>query len=511
MWDLWQPKESSICSRPSFGVANQSDAFIVSACKYFPGRIRLANIDKTEHILLEGLQVAGAIEFIGTWGWPPFRSVSSSTLRFIAHDLTIDKVDIPNSWSFPRLKSIHTLNLKNISSPLKIELSEQVVVDNANIEDVQFASGLLPNMGTVESLRVVDNTGLKLVDLSNTSNFHIQAPPSDFSLQVYSSAKSFLLWEIYGAAGVHIPAVEFCGRLTLASNHFSSFSAPKLEYVQEYFAITSNDNLRSVSLPLLQRVALLQRTESFYDNSDTPVGNSSLKVTGNRNLQNVSMPALIRADKDLEISGSKHLMHISLTSLAELRGRLAVINGTFTVIPLPSLKILSPSLRGAMKNGTWNCSRTPSELGSIDTPGGSLACLDFDPRVKYAPVLENVGPKHGLTSIFIAPSIIFGILLAICIIIFVKNRMRSVFAFETTKPMSFSILSSHRTRIENMPELMTVERPVELSDPWQEMYELEATEYHELDSLPINPASMNTSYSVIQNPHLNDWGQTDAP
>ncbi|TEY65805.1 hypothetical protein BOTCAL_0136g00270 [Botryotinia calthae] len=66
-------------------------------------------------------------------------------------------------------------------------------------------------------------------------------------------------------------------------------------------------------------------------------------------------------------------------------------------------------------------------------------------------------------------------------------------------------------RIENIPELMTVERPVELSDPWQEMYELEAMEYHELDSSPINPTLIDTSYSATQNPYLNGLGQTDAP
>ncbi|TGO92042.1 hypothetical protein BPOR_0012g00410 [Botrytis porri] len=193
------------------------------------------------------------------------------------------------------------------------------------------------------------------------------------------------------------------------------------------------------------------------------------------------MPALIRVDKGLEIS--------------EICGRLAVINGTFIKIPLPYLKSLSPSLPGAMRNGTWNCSRIPSELESIGTPGGSLACLDVSSRMQYAPVLEKIGSKHGFSSIFVAP-IIFGILLAICIMISVKNCMRSVFVFESTKPMLFNILSSHRTRIENMPELMTVDRPVELSDPWQEIHELEATEYHDLDSLPINPTSMDTSYSV---------------
>ncbi|KAF5874989.1 putative cell surface gpi-anchored protein [Botrytis fragariae] len=499
---LTEPKEGSICSRFSFGVKDQAGASMVSACKYFPGRIYVADTDKNEHISFEGLEVAGSIEY-QFWG-PPFRSVSSSTLRFIANNLTIANVDIPNSWSFPRLESIHTLDLRNISSPLKIGFSEKVVVGHVNIDDVQFASGLLPNMDTVNSLRVISNPGLKLVDLSNTSHFHIQAPPSDFSLQVYSSAKSFLSGEIYGAAGVHMPAVEFCGRLTLASNHFSSYSALKLEYVQGNFEITGNDNLRSVSLPLLQRVAVLEYSASFYSSNNTPIGNSSLKVTGNRNLQNISMPALIHVDKDLEISGSKDLTHVNLTSLAEIRGRLAVMNGTFTKIPLPSLKILSPSLLGAMKNGTWNCSRIPSELGSIDTPGGSLGCLDFSPRTRYAPVLENIGSKHGSSSIFVAPSIIFGILVVICIIISVKNCMRSVFVFESTKPMSFNILSSHRTNIENMPELMTVERPVELSDPWQEIYELEATEYHELDSLPINPTSMETSYLVIQNLFLND-------
>ncbi|THV54196.1 hypothetical protein BGAL_0032g00240 [Botrytis galanthina] len=506
---LTEPKDGSICSRSFFNAADQAEASIVSACRYFPGRIFLADTDKNEHISLEGLQVAGAI-VSGNWG-PPFRSVSSSTLRFIAHDLTIANVDIPNSWSFPRLKAIHTLNLKNISSPLKIEFPETVVVENANIENVRFASDFLPNMGAVHSLQAIDNPGLKLIDVSNASYFHVQAPPSDPSLKVYSSAKTFFNGEIYGATEVHMPALEFCGMLTLASNHFTSYSAPKLEYVQEIFEIIGNDNLRTVSLPLLQRVALFEHSESFYIGNNIPIGNSSLKVTGNRNLQDISMPALIHVDKDLEISGSKDLMHINLTSLAEIRGRLAVINGTFTKIPLPSLKILSPSLHGAMKNGTWNCSRIPSELGSINTPGGSLACLDFSPRTKYAPVLENIGSKHGSSPIFVAPSIIFGILLAICMIIFVKNRMRSAFVFEPTKPMSFNILSSHRTRIENMPELMTVERPVELSDPWQEMYELEATEYHELDSLPINPTSMETSYSVIQYPFFNNLGQTDAP
>ncbi|KAF7922575.1 uncharacterized protein EAE98_008101 [Botrytis deweyae] len=501
---LAEPKDGSICSRSFFNDADQAEASIVSACKYFPGRIFLADTDKNEHILLEGLQVAGAI-VSGYWG-PPFRSVSSSTLRFIAHDLTIANDDIPNSWSFPRLKAMHTLNLKNISSPLKIEFSENVVVENANIENVPFASGFLPNMGAVHSLQAIDNPGLKLIDLSNASYFHIQAPPSDPSLKVYSSAKTFFNGEIYGATEVHMPVLEFCQSLILAANYFSSYLAPKLEYVQENFEITSNENLRSVSLPLLQRIALLEHSESFYNSSDTPVGNSSLKIAGNRNLQNISMPVLTRVDKDLEISGSKDLTHVDLTSLAEIRGRLAVINGTFTKIPLPSLKTLSPSLLGAMKNGTWNCSHIPSELGSIDTPGGSLACLDFSPRTKYAPVSENVGSKHGSSSIFVAPSIIFAILLAICIIISVKNCMRSVFVFEPTKPMSFNILSSYRTRIENMPELMTVERPVELSDPWQEMYELEATEYHELDSLPINLTSMETSYSVIQNPLLNDLG-----
>ncbi|TGO17256.1 hypothetical protein BTUL_0019g00460 [Botrytis tulipae] len=316
-------------------------------------------------------------------------------------------------------------------------------------------------MGAVHFLRAINNPGLKLIDSSNASHFHIQAPPSNSSLQVYSSAQTFFDGEIYGAAEVHMPALEFCHSLILAANYFSSYSAPKLEYVQGNLEITGNDNLRTISLPLLQRVALLEHR--------------------NRNLQDISMPALIHVDKDLEISGSKDLMHINLTSLAEIRGRLAVINGTFTKIPLPSLKILSPSLHGAMKNGTWNCSRIPSELGSIDAPGGSLSCLDFSPRTKYAPVLENVGSKHGSSSIFVAPSIIFGILLAICMIIFLKNCMRSAFVFETTKPMSFNHLSSHRTMIENIPELMTVERPVELSDPWQEMYELEATEYHELD------------------------------
>ncbi|TGO35824.1 hypothetical protein BHYA_0145g00260 [Botrytis hyacinthi] len=308
-----------------------------------------------------------------------------------------------------------------------------------------------------------------------------------------------------------MPALEFCHNLILAANYFSSYAAPKLEHVQGNLQITGNDNLRTVSLPLLQRVALLEHSESFYSGNNTPFGNSSLKVTGNRNLQDISMPALIHVDQDLEISGSKDLMHINLTSLAEIRGRLAVINGTFTKIPLPSLKILSPSLHSAMKNGAWNCSRISSELGSIDAPGRSLSCPDFSPRTKYAPVLENIGSKHGSPSIFVAPSIIFGILLAICMIIFVKNRMRSVFVFESTKPMSFNVLSSHRTRIENMPKLMTVERPVELSDPWQEMYELQATEYHELDSLPIIPTSMEKSYSVTQNPLLNDLGQTDAP
>ncbi|KAF7925308.1 hypothetical protein EAE99_006172 [Botrytis elliptica] len=472
---LAEPKDGSICSRSFFNVADQAEASIVSSCKYFPGRIFLADTDKNEHILLQGLQVAGAIVF-GYWG-APFRSVSSSTLRFIAHDLTIANVDIPNSWSFPRLKAMHTLNLENISSPLKIEFSENVVVENANIENVPLASGFLPNMGAVHSLQAIDNPGLKLIDLSNASYFHIQAPPSDPSLKVYSSAKTFFNGEIYGAT----------------------------EYVQENFEITSNENLRSVSLPLLQRIALLEHSESFYNSSDTPIGNSSLEIAGNRNLQNISMPVLTRVDKDLEISGSKET-HVDLTSLAEIRGRLAVINGTFTKIPLPSLKTISPSLLGAMKNGTWNCSHIPSELGSIDTPGGSLACLDFSPRTKYAPVSENIGSRHGSLSIFVAPSIIFGILLNICMIIFVKNRMRSVFVFEPTKPMSFNILSSHRTRNENMPELMTVERPAELSDPWQEMYELEATEYHELDSLPINLTSMETSYSVIQNPFLNDLG-----
>ncbi|TGO49722.1 hypothetical protein BOTNAR_0420g00070 [Botryotinia narcissicola] len=362
-------------------------------------------------------------------------------------------------------------------------------------------------MGAVHFLRAINNPGLKLIDSSNASHFHIQAPSSDLSLQVYSSVEIFLSGKVYGAAGVHMPALEFFGLLTLASNHFSSYSAPKLEESR----IAGNNNLRTVSLPLLQRVALLEHSESFYRGNNTPIGNSSLKVTGNRNLQDISMAALIHVDKDLEISGSKDLMHINLTSLAEIRGQLAVINGTFTKIPLPSLKILSSSLHGAMKNGTWNCSRIPSELGSIDAPGGSLSCLDFSPRTKYAPVLENIGSKHGSSSIFVAPSIIFLILLAICMIIFVKNRTKSGFVFESTKPMSFNILSSHRTRIENVPELMTVERPVELLDPWQEMYELEATEYHELDSLPINLTSMETSYSDhLKSPNLP--GQiVDAP
>lgn len=48
-------------------------------------------------------------------------------------------------------------------------------------------------------------------------------------------------------------------------------------------------------------------------------------------------------------------------------------------------------------------------------------------------------------------------------------------------------------------------------ETWQEMYELEATEYHELDSLPINQTSKDTSYSVIQNLYLNGLGQTDSP
>ncbi|KAF7887383.1 hypothetical protein EAF00_009677 [Botryotinia globosa] len=438
---------------------DQAKTSAVSACKYIPGRLFVIPFKGTQQISLEGLEVVGSIEMNSLY-WRNFQGVSSSTLRYPAQNLTIDNVDVPTFWSFPGLKSIHLLNLRNSSSPLNVEFPETVVVENANIENARYASGFLPNMGASTLL------------------------------------PKFFDGEIYGAAEVHLPALEFFHSLILAANYFSSYSAPKLEYVQGNLEITGNNNLRTISLPLLQRVALLEHSESFYRENNTPIDNSSLKVTGNRNLQGISMPALTHVDKDLEMSGSKDLMHINLTSLAEIRGRLA---------------ILSPSLHGAMKNGTWNCSRIPSKLGSIDAPGGSLSCLDFSLRTKYAPVLENIGSKHGSSSIFVAPSIIFGILLAICMIIFVKNCMRSAFVFESTKPMSFNLPSSHRTMIENIPELMTVERPVELSDPWQEMYELETTEYHELDSLPIIPTSMETNSSAIQNLFLNGLGQTDAP
>lgn len=318
-----------ICSQTVVVVIDQAKASAVSACKYLPGRLIVAPFKGTQHISLEGLEVVGSIEMKSLY-WRNFQGVSSSTLRYIARNFTIDDVDIPISWSFPGLKSIHVLNLRNFSSPLNFEFPETVVVENANIENARFASGFLPNMGAVHSLRAINNPGLKLIDSSNASHFHIQAPSSDFSLQVYSSVKSFLSGKVYGAAGVHMPALEFCGILTLASNHFTSYSAPKLEYVQENFEIVGNENLRTVSLPLLQRVALLEHSEGFYTGNNIPIGNSSLKVTGNRNLQDISMPALIHVDKDLEISGSKDLMHINLTSLAEIRGRLAVINGTFT-------------------------------------------------------------------------------------------------------------------------------------------------------------------------------------
>ncbi|KAF7947010.1 uncharacterized protein EAE97_004259 [Botrytis byssoidea] len=510
MWNFFPNRLDRVCSQSIVIVIEQAKASAVSACKYILGRLIVTLFKGTQQISLEGLEVFGSIEMNSLY-WRKFQGVSSSTLRYIAQNLTIDDVDIPTFWSFPGLKSIYVLNLRNCSSPLNVDFPEIVVVEKANIKNARFASGFLPNMGAVHFLRAINNLGLKLIDSSNASHFHIQAPPSNSSLQVYSSAQTFFDGEIYGAAEVHMPALEFCHSLILAANNFSSYSAPKLEYVQGNLEITGNENLRTISLPLLQRVALLEHSESFYEGNNTLIGNSSLKVTGNGNLQDISMPALTHVDKDLEMSGSKNLMHINLTSLAEIRGRLAVINVTFTKIPLPSLKILSPSLHGAMKNGTRNCSRIPSELGSINTPGGSLACLDFSPSNKYTPVLENIGSKHGFSSIFVAPSIIFGILLATCIIIFVKNRMRSAFVFESAKSMSFNLLSSHRTTIENIPELMTVERSVELTDPWQEMYELEATEYHELDSLPIIPTSIETSSSVIQNPLLNGLGQTDAP
>lgn len=51
-------------------------------------------------------------------------------------------------------------------------------------------------------------------------------------------------------------------------------------------------------------------------------------------------------------------------------------------ILLPSLELLSPTLSGVMKNGTWNCSGTTAGLGSGRAVGESFACLDFSSRVK---------------------------------------------------------------------------------------------------------------------------------
>lgn len=69
--------------------------------------------------------------------------------------------------------------------------------------------------------------------------------------------------------------------------------------------------------------------------------------------------------------------------------------------------------------------------------------------------------------------------------------------------MSFNLLPIRRIRIEDRPELMTVERPVELADPWQDIYELDAAQYHELDSEALE--SIETNYSAMRNPYRDNF------
>lgn len=74
----------NICSKSMVILWNQEIASMVSACRYFPGKLFIAGRNNS-HISFEGLQVVGSIDYafyspqIPLRG--PFGGISSSTLR----------------------------------------------------------------------------------------------------------------------------------------------------------------------------------------------------------------------------------------------------------------------------------------------------------------------------------------------------------------------------------------------------------------------------------------------
>lgn len=203
--------------------------------------LHLNGLTRLTNLQMDSLSSVGSIKFTAL---PNLQTLGFTTGVSKANDVNIVNTDLVN---------LNGINLESVGT---FVVTNNVRLQQVNVNELSNATGLINFAGNMEGLSI------------------------DFPNLVSGSNMTF-----YNVSSVAVPSLhKLTGQLGFWGNKFKSFNAPNLTTSSDV-TFVGNDELRNISMPVLQRV------------------NGGFLITRNDALKDISFPRLDTISGALDFSG----------------------------------------------------------------------------------------------------------------------------------------------------------------------------------------------------------------
>lgn len=285
--------EGPSCSSSATTIRNSADATKLAACPTFTGNINIA-ADAGRDIALDGIQTLRG--YLSADSANGLRSLSADSLETVDGYMYLERLANLESLSMPKLQTVGQLRLNDL--PALSKLGFDATINNCSnlfVSDTALLTldGLDPE-GITNGFQVTSNKNLENITMSVASTMATVAsnvtiannsPALYVSLPNLAAAQNLV---ITNATQISLPALQHAYILSLMSNAFTEFSAPKLESVgNDTMGITiqSNQGVTTLDFPVLARTGVLT-------------------VLDNTRLQNLVLPKLQLVPNGIMLEGN---------------------------------------------------------------------------------------------------------------------------------------------------------------------------------------------------------------
>ncbi|ODV92153.1 hypothetical protein CANCADRAFT_16899, partial [Tortispora caseinolytica NRRL Y-17796] len=311
---------------------SQADLDTIAACETLTGDLVLASTFVTASIngvrAIEGdLDVSQAVNLT---------SLSAPSLGTIGGTFQLVNLTVLNSLNFPQLSEVGTINW--ITLP--------------NLYTISFASGVQK----CESVLVADTAlrSLSGISLSNVSALNINNNRQLSELVVQASSISGLCDISFNGRGVVASFPELIWARNLTFRDVANVSIPSLVKVNESLGFISNS------------------FESIFALNLTEVG-GSFAIVNNNDLTSLSFPVLKEVGGGFQIANNSALTNLSSFPELETIGGAVDLLGSFEEADFPSLDLVSGGVN-VETDQDFDCDGWTELKNNGDIQGDSFAC-----------------------------------------------------------------------------------------------------------------------------------------